>query len=391
MTLGLLTLRDIAIQLYNLTASITKFTVEMQESIALLMGQFARIYNILQGLEASITRRVCPPIVQFTDALGETMALPYQMCVQWKTFRLMLDVVFDGRPGKSRVDMGKFLIMHAAGGRLLLEKSWNHAVMEGDHLQMSMVLDDLLAIEDICPFPSCKAPLLNAEVDNGGRTCPQCSRWALITKTERASAIPRKKNPREDYSYKEDSYEEDLDEEYLDEERSGREYSQKPLEEHIVEDIELYRYIHAMTARVATDNAKEIWGLVIGVYPDIILAFEQFKTGCEYFSNWRQFRRSYNVFITDIERQQLFFEGIMQDLLCGGLDPYLSGRDSKQTFLRIVSDRSYPGWSDPKLTEKLRARLNSCYHWYMDNIWRIYDILKELEDILDIQEVGISY
>lgn len=79
-TLGLLTLRDAAVQLYNFTASITKFTVEILESIALLMSQFARIYKVLQVLETSLTRRICPPIVQFTDALGETMALPYQMC-----------------------------------------------------------------------------------------------------------------------------------------------------------------------------------------------------------------------------------------------------------------------------------------------------------------------
>jgi hypothetical protein len=238
-TLGLLTLHDIVMKLSNLAASITKFTFEMKESIALLMDQFARIYKILQGLEANLTKRICPPIVQFTDALGETMALPYQMCIRWKTFRLMLDAVFDGRPGKSRVDMGKFLIMHSAGGRLLLEKSWNHAIKEGDHLQMSMVLDDLHATEDICPFPSCKASLLNAEVDNGGRICPQCGRWALFTKTERTLDIPR--------------YDEDPDEECTnDEERSSREDSQKPLEERIVEDIELYRYIYTMTARVAT-------------------------------------------------------------------------------------------------------------------------------------------
>jgi hypothetical protein len=49
-TQGLLTLRDIAMQLYNLAATITKFTVEIQESIALLIHQFARIYSILYTL-----------------------------------------------------------------------------------------------------------------------------------------------------------------------------------------------------------------------------------------------------------------------------------------------------------------------------------------------------
>jgi hypothetical protein len=243
-TQGLLTLRDIAIQLYNLAAVITKFTVETQESIALLMRQFARIYSILHILQGSIATRICPPIVQFTDALGETLALPYQICLQWKTFRLMLNAIFEGRPGKSRVERGNFLIMHAAGGRRLLEDSWTHAIRGGDHLQMSIVLDDLLAEQDFCPFPSCKASLLNAEASNGGKTCPRCSRWVLLNKTENPSSVHTEVMRSID-----DFNDEDSDEKHTEEEMSGEENSQTPLEE-MVEDIELYRNISVMTTGV---------------------------------------------------------------------------------------------------------------------------------------------
>ena len=132
----------------------------------------------------------------------------------------------------------------------------------------------------------------------------------------------------------------------------------------------------------------EVAGLVLGAYPVVIMVFEQFKTGAEYFSNWRQFRRQYEGFIHDIEARQLFFEGTLQDLLCGGVDPYLSGSNSKETFLRIVSDKSYTGWSDPKLTEHLKARLDKSYDWYMFTIKRIYDIFQEFQEVLDIQAVG---
>ena len=52
----------------------------------------------------------------------------------------------------------------------------------------------------------------------------------------------------------------------------------------------------------------EVAGLVLGVYPVVILVFEQFKTGAKYFSNWRQSRRQYEGFIRDTEAQQLFLE-----------------------------------------------------------------------------------
>jgi hypothetical protein len=133
----------------------------------------------------------------------------------------------------------------------------------------------------------------------------------------------------------------------------------------------------------------EVAGLVLGVYPVVILVFEQFKTGAEYFSNWRQFRRQYEGFIRDIEAQQLFLEGTLEDLLCGGPDPYLSGSNSKEAFHRIVSDRSHTGWSDPKLTENLKARLDNRYDWYIYTIKRIHEIFMELEEVLDIQAVGI--
>lgn len=109
------------------------------------------------------------------------MALPFQMCVRWETFRLMVNAVFDGRPGKARVSMGKFLVMQAAGGRLLRESTWTHSIKEGDCLQMFMVLDDLRVFGDSCPFPSCRASLQDVPITNGGRTCPQCQRWVILS------------------------------------------------------------------------------------------------------------------------------------------------------------------------------------------------------------------
>jgi hypothetical protein len=243
-TQGLLTLRDLAMRVYGLVAAITKFTAEMQESMAMLMRQFARICSILHALQGSLATRICPPIVQFTDALGETLALPYQICLQWKAFRLILNAIFDDRPGKSRVERGEFLIMHAAGGRRLLEDSWNHAIRAGDHLQMSIVLDDFLAKQDFCPFPSCEASLVNAEANNGGRICPQCCRWVLLTETESPSSAHTENSRNMNHVNVGDSNEKYADEETSEEEQDS------PREEHIVDEIELYRNVSVMAAGV---------------------------------------------------------------------------------------------------------------------------------------------
>jgi len=131
----------------------------------------------------------------------------------------------------------------------------------------------------------------------------------------------------------------------------------------------------------------EVAGFVLTIYPVTILAFEQYKKGAAYFANWRQFRRKYEAFIRDMEGQQLFFEGILQDLMCGGPDPFLTGTDSKDSFLRIVSDTTYTGWRNPRLKERLKSRLDTRYDWCIDTIQSIYNILEELGNLLDIQAV----
>jgi hypothetical protein len=132
----------------------------------------------------------------------------------------------------------------------------------------------------------------------------------------------------------------------------------------------------------------EVAGLVLAVYPVIIMTFEQYKKGSRYFSHWIQFRRRYESFIRDMEGQQLFFEGILQDLLCGGPNPYLIGGDSKDSFLDIVSDKDFTGWRDPVLKQRLVTRLDSRYDWCMYTIKRIYDIMTGLGELLDIQAVS---
>ncbi|KAL6812999.1 hypothetical protein GGI42DRAFT_313391 [Trichoderma sp. SZMC 28013] len=187
-TSGVMHLRQIAKQLRQMVRVCATFTVEMRTATSKLMNLFLSIQTTLQRIDHNIPMRVFLPIVQFTTALGETMALPYQLCQQWVTFKELLGVIFLDKPGKSRVDMGKYLIMNARGGRILAEGSWQHAVKQDDHLSMSIVVDEFAVRAGICPFPSCHASTESVEVENGGRTCPKCCRWSLLTLVNASSS-----------------------------------------------------------------------------------------------------------------------------------------------------------------------------------------------------------
>jgi CheY-like chemotaxis protein len=235
-TSGVMKLRLIARQLSRMFELCTRFTTEMRAAMAELLQLFFGLHTILRRIENSLPRRVYLPIVQFTDALGETIPLPYQLCQQWATFKGLLGVIFINRPGKTRVEMGQYLIMNAKGGRLLREASWNHAIKQDDHLSMSIVLDDLEARDGRCPFPSCQASTEGVEVKNGGRTCRECGRWAVLTPITNTDLLVSFNN---------------LPKQIWEESKSDREvgYDSEELEEvkENMEDIEVYRQIHVKT------------------------------------------------------------------------------------------------------------------------------------------------
>ncbi|RYP79869.1 hypothetical protein DL770_006474 [Monosporascus sp. CRB-9-2] len=192
LTSGLMHLHQITKQLHKMIRTCATFTAEMRTAMSKLMELFFSLQTVLQRIDRNLPTRLYLPTVQLTTALGETMALPYQLCQQWATFTELLRVIFLDKPGKSRVDMGKYLIMNARGGRLLVEGSWQHAVKQDDHLSMSIVLDELAARAGSCPFPTCRASTEGVEIENGGHTCRKCDRWSLLTPYELAldDALP---------------------------------------------------------------------------------------------------------------------------------------------------------------------------------------------------------
>ncbi|KUJ18784.1 uncharacterized protein LY89DRAFT_505055 [Mollisia scopiformis] len=108
-------------------------------------------------------------------------------------------------------------------------------VKEGDHLSMCVALDDLLATEGHCPFPSCQALLDNAEIRNGGKVCPECGRWALSTPPPTTKSV-HQKLPLLDYEYIEPhDLREDLDN---------------------TEDVEIYRQIYVQARAITKENIK---------------------------------------------------------------------------------------------------------------------------------------
>jgi len=65
--------------------------------------------------------------------------------------------------------MGKYFITHTRIGQRLSPAFWSNAIEPGDELSMTMILDDVEAEEDICPFKSCRASTKDIDLSPGGK------------------------------------------------------------------------------------------------------------------------------------------------------------------------------------------------------------------------------
>jgi hypothetical protein len=86
-TSTLSTVQSVASQLMKTFELCTKFTTEMRAAMGELLQRFWSLQAALSRIERALPMQVRLPILQFTDVFGDTMALPYQLCQNWLTFK----------------------------------------------------------------------------------------------------------------------------------------------------------------------------------------------------------------------------------------------------------------------------------------------------------------
>ncbi|PMD32612.1 hypothetical protein L207DRAFT_639906 [Hyaloscypha variabilis F] len=100
----------------------------------------------------------------------------------------------------------------------------------------------------------------------------------------------------------------------------------------------------------------EIVPIALAVYPALILIFEQYKTGAEYYTKWASFRARYARFARETKAQNLLLRNIIQDLLCCGPQPLFGDIKSINILMTRLEAETF-SWKDPKLAKSLKDRL----------------------------------
>jgi len=184
---GVSRMQDITRLMNQMVCLTARFTTEMKETMGKLLQAFGTLQRQLSQLESLTHRRICPPIVVFRDAFNIMRSFPYDLSRDWQTFQGLVAVAFHGRQGLHRVNMGQYFITSSRIGRRLNPTFWSNAIEPGDELSMTMMLNDVETEEDTCPYLSCGASTADIASCGGGKICPNCFRFAIISQRNESS------------------------------------------------------------------------------------------------------------------------------------------------------------------------------------------------------------
>lgn len=178
---GISKVNDIAARMRQLVSLTTDFTTEMRDAVAKLFHEFLQMQRRLAQIERFLPRQIDLPVVRFRDAFNDMRSLPYDLSRNWQTFQGLVTVVFTNRQGLNRVNRGLYFITHTRIGQRLKPEFWSKAIEPNDELSMTMILDDVEGEEGICPWPLCHGITKDIEITNGGKFCPDCHRFAIVS------------------------------------------------------------------------------------------------------------------------------------------------------------------------------------------------------------------
>ena len=122
----------------------------------------------------------------------------------------------------------------------------------------------------------------------------------------------------------------------------------------------------------------EVAGLVLGAFPLLVTALEQYRESAEVYTDWWRFRRQYSKVKRDVEYHQITFSSNLEELLL----PLVC---EDEEIFNLMANPGGPAWQDSELESRLRERLPVAYDNYLASIHEISMIMEKLT-----QELGLD-
>ena len=126
-------------------------------------------------------------------------------------------------------------------------------------------------------------------------------------------------------------------------------------------------------------SGVEAAGLMLAVFPVMVMALDQYRESAEILGDWWRFKRKYMKCKHDIEFHQITFTANLEELLL----PLIV---DDQELEALMSDPGGERWRDQSLEIKLRERLPNSYDAYLDSINEMNNVMEKLSKELGLEK-----
>jgi len=122
-----------------------------------------QIYNLLYQRQTSLVREPSASLgdsFKFTDALGRSNNLPYEVFRYWTVFESYLKCTFEGLPGEETIQSKHYHLLNAKAaerglGPIISKHRWGKQVFTGANVAMSMIITTKIGSGQICQQTGC--------------------------------------------------------------------------------------------------------------------------------------------------------------------------------------------------------------------------------------------
>lgn len=122
----------------------------------------------------------------------------------------------------------------------------------------------------------------------------------------------------------------------------------------------------------------EIAGLVLGAFPLLLYALDNYRKGAEGLTEWWRIQRTFKKCHQDLSYHQILFEGNVERFLL----PLVVDDDELRA---LMADPAGEGWEDAELETRLQQRLPKSYSLFLSILGDINDLVESLK-----KELGVS-
>lgn len=125
-------------------------------------------------------------------------------------------------------------------------------------------------------------------------------------------------------------------------------------------------------------SGVEVAGFILGAFPLLISALEDYRQGWEILEDWWKIKSEYKKCQQNLKLQKLVFEENLEQLL----STLVHDDDELKQLIASPGEKL---WQDPELEEGLRERLPRSYEVYLEIIGEILTVIESLK-----KEIGVD-